>query len=67
MATFTDHTADIERLRVPVNGKRNTQVNLVCADLLELHDRQSTSLDKWAAARGLVEDLIGHPLAENSI
>lgn len=37
----------------------------VAADLLELHDRTSLSLDHWRSARGLVELLIGTRIQEN--
>ena len=58
--TRTDHSEDIARLR------ESDAVEIqVAADLLELHDWTSLSLDDWHTARTWVESLMGHPLEEN--
>lgn len=69
----TNHSADIQMLRNMADAtalglpRKDLLVLLVASDLLELHDRQSLSLDKWKVARDLVENLIHHPIVENHV
>lgn len=68
----TDHSEDIRVLRDVAENDlifdRQYKLQLlVCADLLEMHDRQSFSLDKWTAARAMVEGQIGHSIKENHV
>lgn len=69
--TKTDHSEDIRVLRdVAKQGSHDRQYKLqllVCSDLLEMHDRQSLSLDNWKAARALVQGQIGHSIQENHV
>lgn len=73
MGVKTDHSADIKMLRTMAKAtamglpRKDKLVLLVASDLLELHDRQSFSLDKWKAARDLVESLIMHSITENHV
>lgn len=62
MANKTDHSTQIEKLRI-----RGTLENRLAADLLELHDRTSLSLDKWETARKFVERRIGGTIQENGV
>ena len=60
MATTTNHSGSIFALR-----ERGTTEDDLAADLLELHDRTSLSLDNWASAREFIEARIGQPIQEN--
>ena len=64
----TDHSADIEDLRARAEGDGQIRdIIRTAADLLEMHDRQSFSLDNWTSARRMVENMIGHPIQENHV
>ena len=73
-----DHGADIRRLRkraawhakfAEASGHSDREAALLalCADLLELHDKGAASLDRWEAARFLVEREIGRRIDENGL
>lgn len=65
----TDHSKDIEVLRTRTRHETDVSwiVRRTAADLLEMHDNQSLSLDQWTFARKLVELLINHPIEENHV
>lgn len=69
MVPKTDHSQDIKNLRDEVHIAAPTKklVLQVAADLLEMHDRQSLSLDNWDSARRMIELLIEHPITENHV
>jgi hypothetical protein len=71
MATKTDHSADIAMLRAKAEDSNLPDLNVLIyeigADLLEMHDRQSLSLDDWDTGRNFVELLIGHPITKNGV
>lgn len=46
---MTDHKYEIDILR-----SKNTNVDAVAADLLELHDKTGISLDDWMNAKAFV-------------
>lgn len=50
---MTDHSIEIEQLR-SIGGTENE----LAADLLEMHDRTSLSLDNWHSARTFVTERI---------
>lgn len=69
MSKPTDHRKQIEALRTWSNLTtfRSQQLSLlVAADLLEMHDRASLSLDNWRSARRLVELYTGEPVQRNN-
>ena len=61
-----DHTVQMKRYHA-----LETALMLDCsADLLELHDKQSLSLDKWDSAKKMVEYCLfkaGANIAENGV
>lgn len=67
MATQTDHSEDIKNLRENDDAFDDHCVDMfnMCADLLEMHDKQSLSLDNWSSARKFIEFVINHPIQEN--
>lgn len=68
MAIKTDHSATIKNLR-ELSGQvldyDEAGDLTVAADLLELHDRQSLSLDEWDSAREFVERRAGITVEKN--
>lgn len=65
---MTNHSTQIANLRNTAETTGLTQANdlRLAADLLEIHDATGISLDAWPAARGLVENLIGHRIEPNN-
>ena len=69
MGTKTDHSKDIEALREEAKTVEPEikEIYLTASDLLEMHDRQSLSLDNWQSARSMVENFISHPIDQNHV
>lgn len=70
----TNHADRIRHLRFHADklnsmlAERRTSVSYrLAADLLEMHDNTSISLDHWLSARELVETLIGERIDENGV
>lgn len=57
------HSDSISMLRE--DAEELTINHLLAADLLEMHDRKSLSLDNWGSARKFVEHYIGHSITPN--
>lgn len=67
---LTDHTEEIEALRVMAAGRHehyDRLVLLTAAELLTVHDEGAIVLDHWRDPRALIELLIGAPILESGI
>lgn len=62
----TDHSETITDLRKrESNTTQDALIDFLCADLLELHDRTSLSLDNWVSAKQLIKMRTGVSVQPN--
>lgn len=68
VAVYTDHSLAIDALRESTTGDNLVKdaKYLLAADLLELHDNKSISLDNWPAAKAFIEYLV-RPIIDEAL
>ena len=64
---MTDHSEAIKKLRVPKRTEIDHLMDAVLADLLELHDRTSLSLDNWDSAKRLIKLRTDNDVQKNGV